>query len=61
MQHSFDIDIAKEYGILEAILLNHMWFWIKKNEANDMNYFDGNYWHSSLSSTNVLFLFLKRT
>ena len=44
MQHSFDVDIAKEYGILEAILLNHLWFWIKKNEANETNYYDDNYW-----------------
>ena len=43
MQHSFDIDIAKEYGILEAILLNNMQFWIEKNKANGINYYDGNY------------------
>lgn len=44
MQHSFDIDIAKDYGILEAILLNNLWFWIEKNRANDVNYYDGYYW-----------------
>lgn len=44
MQHSFDIDIATEYGVLEAILLNNMWFWIEKNKANDTNYYDGHYW-----------------
>ena len=44
MQHSFDIDIAKEYGILEAILLNNIQFWIEKNRANEMNYYDGYYW-----------------
>ena len=44
MQHSFDIDIAKEYGILEAILLNNIQFWIEKNKANEINYFDGEYW-----------------
>ena len=44
MQHSFNIEIAKKYGILEAVLLNHLWFWIKKNKANNTNYFDGNYW-----------------
>lgn len=44
MQHSFNVEIAKKYGILEAILLNHLWFWIKKNKANNTNYFDGNYW-----------------
>ena len=36
MQHSFNVELAKEYGILEAILLNHLWFWIKKNKANNM-------------------------
>lgn len=44
MQHSFDIDIAKDYGIIEAILLNNMWFWIEKNKANGTNYYDGYYW-----------------
>lgn len=44
MQHSFNVEIAKKYGILEAVLLNHLWFWIKKNKANNTNYFDGNYW-----------------
>ena len=44
MQHSFNVELAKEYGILEAVLLNHLWFWIKKNKANNDNYFDGNYW-----------------
>ena len=44
MQHSFDIDIAKKYGILEAILLNNIQFWIEKNKANEVNYYDGEYW-----------------
>ena len=44
MQHHFDIDIAKEYGILEAVLLDHFMFWTNKNEANGNNYFDGYYW-----------------
>ena len=44
MQHSFDIDIAKEYGILEAILLNNMWFWVERNKANETNFYDGHYW-----------------
>ena len=44
MQHSSDIDIAKKYGILEAILLNNIQFWIEKNKANEVNYFDGEYW-----------------
>ena len=44
MIHNFDSDIAKEYGILEAILLNHIYYWIEKNRANEQNFFDGKYW-----------------
>lgn len=44
MEHSFDIDIAKEYGVLEAILLKNIYFWIVKNKANNKNFYDGYYW-----------------
>lgn len=56
MLHSFDVDIAKEYGLLEAILLNHLYFWIEKNRANEANFFDGNYWtFNSTRAFNELF------
>ena len=44
MQHSFNINIAAEYGILEAILLQNLYFWIKHNEANEKSFYDGSYW-----------------
>jgi hypothetical protein len=44
MNHSFDKDIAVAYGLPEAIILNHMQFWIEHNEANKVNYHDGSYW-----------------
>lgn len=44
MNHQFDIEIATQYGILEAVLLNNFWFWIRKNEENDFNFHDGKYW-----------------
>lgn len=56
MQHSFNIKLAEKYGILEAILINHLWFWIEKNRVNDVNYFDGNYWtYNSTRAFNELF------
>ena len=56
MQHSFDIEIAKEYGVLEAILLNNLQYWIEKNKANDVNYYDGYYWtFNSTRAFNQLF------
>lgn len=61
MQHSFDVDIAKEYGILEAILLNNLWFWIEKNRANGINYFDDNYWtYNSTRAFNELFPYVSQ-
>ena len=44
MNHSFDVEIAKEYGMLGAVLINHIMFWTEKNRANRRNFFDGRYW-----------------
>lgn len=56
MEHSFDIEIAVEYGVIEAILLKHLYFWIKKNEANEKNKHDGYYWtYNSMKAFGELF------
>ena len=44
MNHSFDIKVATEYGVNEAILFNHICYWYKYNKANNQNYIDGEYW-----------------
>lgn len=44
MQHHFDVEVAKEFGILEAVLLENISFWLAKNAANETNYYDGDYW-----------------
>ena len=44
MEHSFDIDIAKKYGIPAAVLLKNIQYWIEKNRANNKNFYDGYYW-----------------
>lgn len=44
MEHSFDIDLAKRYGIEEAIVLKHLFFWIQRNSVNERHYHDGRYW-----------------
>ena len=56
MEHSFDIDIAKEYGILEAILLKHIYYWIEKNKANGKHFYEGKHWtYSSINAFAELF------
>lgn len=59
MEHSFNIIIAKKYGVVEAILINHLCFWIKKNMANNKNYFDGSYWtYNSMKALEEMYEYL---
>ena len=44
MQHHFDIDLAKKYGILEAVLLDNFCFWTVKNAANEVHIHEGRVW-----------------
>lgn len=50
MEHSFNTKIAKEYGIEEAIILQHLYFWIEKNKANKKHFHNGRYWTYNSSS-----------
>lgn len=44
MNHSFDVEIAQQYGVDAAILIEHFRFWIAKNKANNRHFYDGRYW-----------------
>ncbi len=44
MIHVFDTDVAQKYGVNAAIILQNIGYWIKQNEANETNFFDGRYW-----------------
>ena len=44
MKHIFDVDIALRYGVNAAVLLENIGYWIKRNEANGTNFYDGAYW-----------------
>lgn len=44
MEHSFSVEIAKEYGVNCAILLKHIFYWVNKNRLNDKHFIDGHYW-----------------
>ena len=44
MEHSFDIAIAQEYGMECAVIIKHLYFWIKKNQVCEKNFHDGRYW-----------------
>lgn len=41
---TFDTYVAKEIGVKEAILLFHIAYWLKRNEAMQRNIHDGKVW-----------------
>jgi hypothetical protein len=54
--HCFNIELAKKYGVEEAILFNHIYFWIEKNKANKKHFYEGNYWtYNSVRAFSDLF------
>lgn len=54
----FDVEVAKEFGADEAIILNSMYFWISKNEANKRNFHDGRTWtYNSLDAWHEIYPF----
>ena len=59
--HFFDVNIAKEYGVHCAVVFQHIWHWVKKNEANETNYYDGKYWtYNSIKAFGDLFPYLSK-
>lgn len=55
MNHSFNTNIAKICGIEEAVILENIYFWCKKNEANN-KLTDGKPWtYNSVKAFNELF------
>lgn len=59
MYHSFDVELAAKYGMVEAILLNHICFWLTKNKANNVHAHDGRYWtYSTVKAFSELYPYL---
>jgi hypothetical protein len=43
-EHHFKVRDAKRYGVIEAILLYNITFWIAKNKANGKHFHKGRTW-----------------
>ena len=58
MNIHFDSEVAKVVGVDGAIMLNHLNFWIIKNEANGKHFYDGHYWtYNSMEAFTKIFDF----
>ena len=44
MNHSFNVEIATEYGIPCALLLEHILYWVTVNAKKGANRYNGRYW-----------------
>ena len=42
--HFFFPELAEKYGSSEAIILNHLLYWITHNSMKNKNFHDGKYW-----------------
>lgn len=61
MEHHFNTEHAKTYGVEEAIVINSFIHWIEKNRANRVNLQDGRTWtYNSLSALAELFPYWTR-
>lgn len=59
--HYFDIHVAKSYGVNCAIILQNIWHWVRKNEANGKHYHDGYFWtYNSTKAFSDLFPYLSQ-
>jgi len=62
VKKSFDSNIAKLVGTDAAIIYSNIEFWIKTNEANKVNYFDGKFWmYHSIKAFCELFDYLSES
>ena len=62
MYHQFNTKIAKQYGLEESILLENIYFWVKKNKCNNQNYHNGKYWtYNSIKAFSVLFPYMSES
>lgn len=59
MNHSFNCDVAKEVGVVPAVILENMSFWLLQKRANNQDFENGNWWvYNSVKAWLELFPYL---
>ena len=55
-RHFFRIELAEKYGVAEAIMLNHLIYWVASNSMKNTNYHEGRFWtYNSVSRFSEFF------
>jgi len=56
MEHHFNVEIAKKFGVNAAIFLNNVAYWLQKNQANKKHFHENRYWtYNSSEALAILF------
>ena len=62
MEHSFNVEVAKIYGVEEAVLINNFYYWLAKNKANEKHYHDNRYWtYNTAKALSELFPYISES
>jgi len=62
MNHSFNIEYAKKYGIEEAVFIEHLIFWITKNKANEKhNHYNKTWTYNSAKAFTEIFPYMSES
>lgn len=62
MEHHFNIELAQDYGIEEAILINNLFYWIHKNACNNKHCHEGRFWtYNTTKAFASLFPYMSET
>lgn len=61
MEHHFNIEDAKKYGVECAVILNNIKHWSVVNKANNNNFHEGKYWtYNSVNAFTEIFPYLTK-
>lgn len=56
MNHFFDVKVAEEYGVEQAIMIANFQYWITHNAANKKNFYKNKYWtYNSYKALSLIF------
>jgi hypothetical protein len=59
MMHGFDVEIATNYGLEEAVIIHNFQFWLNKNYSDGINRHDGRTWtYNTTASLAKLFPYM---
>ena len=62
MNHMFDVEVAKEVGIIAAVIFQNIAFWCQHSEANGLNFHEGRYWtYNSVKAMREMFPYLSKS